>query len=264
MAMSETLVGGAGSEFVQNVVFMRHGDRIDNFEPLWLPNAARPWDPPLIDAGKIRAWCTGKRIRREDFPIHRVFVSPFLRCVQTAAEAVAALCVINDDPAEITSEKAAIDPSRVKVSIEYGLCEIMSREARIEAPPKDGKWFIDISEIETIIPAGSMDHSVEPVYHEPPKWEEDVNAARQRYRDVIIALADKYPLENLLLVSHGEGVGVSVSSFKKGTLVYEVEYCAYSHLRRTIKQIPGREATFGEFQVVTKSGRTGIQFMTQD
>lgn len=65
-------------------------------------------------------------------------------------------------------------------------------------------------------------------------------------------------------VTTGEGVGVSVSSFKKGTLVYEVEYCAYSHLRRTIKQIPGREATFGEFQVVTKSGRTGIQFMTQD
>lgn len=31
-----------------------------------------------------------------------------------------------------------------------------------------------------------------------------MNAARQRYRDVIIALADKYPTENLLLVSHGE------------------------------------------------------------
>ncbi|MCH87443.1 phosphoglycerate mutase family protein, partial [Trifolium medium] len=31
----------------QNVIVMRHGDRIDNSNPLWTSTAARPWDPPL-------------------------------------------------------------------------------------------------------------------------------------------------------------------------------------------------------------------------
>src|ERR1044072_4486328 len=67
----------------QNVVVMRHGDRIDNFEPTWVSTAARPWDPPLVQAGKVRACKTGLRLRLSlGFSINRVFVSPFLRCVQ--------------------------------------------------------------------------------------------------------------------------------------------------------------------------------------
>jgi broad specificity phosphatase PhoE len=37
-----------------------------------------------------------------------------------------------------------------------------------------------------------------------PKWEESVMDARSRYASIIKALADKYPHENLLLVTHGE------------------------------------------------------------
>ena len=36
-----------------------------------------------------------------------------------------------------------------------------------------------------------------------PKWPEEVVASRNRYAHVINALADKYPTENLLLVTHG-------------------------------------------------------------
>ncbi|THG08096.1 hypothetical protein TEA_015336 [Camellia sinensis var. sinensis] len=73
----------------QNVVVMRHGDRIDNFEPLWSASAARPWDPPLVDAGLVRAFCTGRKFRTQlGFPIHCVFVSPFLRCLQTASQVI--------------------------------------------------------------------------------------------------------------------------------------------------------------------------------
>ncbi|KAL4361671.1 hypothetical protein GQ457_04G039470 [Hibiscus cannabinus] len=51
---------------------------------------------------------------------------------------------------------------------------------------------------------------------------------------MIKALADKYPLENLLLVTHWEGVAVSVSSFKEDTGVSKVTYCGYSELRRPV------------------------------
>ncbi|KAF5939767.1 hypothetical protein HYC85_024026 [Camellia sinensis] len=61
-----------------------HGDRIDDFEPLWSASAARPWDPPLVDASLVRAFCTGRKFRTQlGFSIYRVFVSHrFLRRYQ--------------------------------------------------------------------------------------------------------------------------------------------------------------------------------------
>ena len=76
----------------QNVFVMRHGDRLDNFDRHWAETAARPWDPPVSQNGLVRAFQTGQRIRSQTgSPIHRVFVSPFFRCVHTASEVVAAL-----------------------------------------------------------------------------------------------------------------------------------------------------------------------------
>lgn len=102
---------------LQHVVVMRHGDRIDNFEPMWDIKASRPWDPPLTQDGKDRAFARGRKFRTHfQFPIHRVFVSPFLRCLQTAAEVIHGLCAVNDhDPTVTSSAGIAIDPSKIKV-----------------------------------------------------------------------------------------------------------------------------------------------------
>lgn len=103
---------------VQNVIVMRHGDRLDNADPLWISSAERPWDPPLTEGGKIRAWNTGKKLRKNPgFKIDRVFVSPFLRCIQTANEVITALCADGDSDLLETSENAIIDPSGVKVTM---------------------------------------------------------------------------------------------------------------------------------------------------
>jgi len=250
-------------QFYQNVVVMRHGDRIDNFEPLWAAHAARKWDPPLVDAGKVRAFCTGKKLRHQKFPIHRVFVSPFLRCLQTASEVITALCAVDDDLLHSSSENVKIDPSKLKVSIEYGLCEMLNSKAiRGEMAPKDGNFDFNISECEAKLPAGTVDSTVTRVYQEMPKWEETVSDARTRYVTVIKALADKFPSENLLLVTHGEGVGVSVSAFLKNTTVYEVEYCAYTHSRRLISFDEGQSFTAGDFEVLIHEGQTGISYAT--
>lgn len=112
-----------------------------------------------------------------------------------------------------------------------------------------------------------------------PRWEESVAGARNRYATVIQALADRYPNENLLLVSHGqrifylfpkapmirgpreidlsscsfagEAVGTAVASYLENTMVYEAEYCACCHLRRN---------TSSSFKVLNDSGQMGVFF----
>ncbi|KAG7566296.1 Histidine phosphatase superfamily clade-1 [Arabidopsis suecica] len=246
----------------QNIFVMRHGDRIDNFEPLWVSTAERPWDPPLVQDGMIRAFRTGQRIRSQiGFPIHRVFVSPFLRCLQTASEVVAALSAVNVDPNAMSSKDVpSIDKSKLKVSIELGLCEMLNSVAiRRELAPKDGKFDFTISDIETMFPEGMVDHNVDMVYKELPKWEESVEGCRDRYVKVVKALADKYPSENLLLVTHGEGVGTTFSTFYKDTTVYEVDYCAYVEMRREVSSKDG-SAKAGDYEVVLSHGQAGIRF----
>ncbi|CAN1823454.1 hypothetical protein LINPERHAP1_LOCUS30387, partial [Linum perenne] len=225
----------------QNVVVMRHGDRMDNFDQNWTKTALRPWDPPLVNAGLSRAFDTGRMLKSDlGFPIHRVFVSPFLRCVQTAAQVVTALCAADDHP-------------KVKVAIEFGLCEMLNTEAiRKDCAPQNGDFGFNIPELEALLPTGTVDHTVQRVYEEMPKWGESGMAARTRYTEIIKALADRYPNENLLLVSHGEGVGVSFSAFSVDKTVYEVEYCGHTRLRRPILSTQA-----GEFEV---NGYSGILY----
>ncbi|MQM05275.1 hypothetical protein Taro_038079, partial [Colocasia esculenta] len=247
---------------VQNVVVMRHGDRIDAEEPLWERRAQRPWDPPLTEAGKARAWTTGTQLRAAQvgFPIHRVLVSPFLRCLETAREVVSALCADGDERGLVAMESGRnvpINTSGLKVSIEYGLSEVFSRQA-IDSVPKDGNWFPSVTELEAAFPPDVVDHSAEPVYQQLPHWEEPVDGARQRYQDVILALSDKYASENLLLVTHGEAIGVAVSSFLEGVEVFNVDFCAYSHLQREVNFKDSKTLTAGDFKMLTDNGKTVI------
>jgi hypothetical protein len=58
----------------------------------------------------------------------------------------------------------------------------------------------------------------------------------------------------------GEGVGVSVSALKEDTHVYAVEYCAYSHARRTIFSCSTDGFNAGKFEVLTESDQSGIKY----
>ncbi|XP_010469185.1 PREDICTED: uncharacterized protein LOC104749289 [Camelina sativa] len=241
----------------QNILMMRHGDRIDKIDPLWLDTAARPWDPPLVQDGMVRAFQTGQRIRSQiHFPIHRVFVSPFIRCVQTASEVIAALSAVDFDPNGTSSKDVvSIDKSKFKVSIEYGLSEMLNSIAiSPEIAPKDGKFDFMISDLEAMFPDGMVDRSVDPVFKEMPQWEETVEGCTDRFLNLIKTLADKYPSENLLLVTHGEGVRTTFATFK-GVDVYDVEYCACAELRRQVLSKDG-----GDFEVITSLSQSGIKY----
>ncbi|KAK8479925.1 hypothetical protein V6N13_021017 [Hibiscus sabdariffa] len=248
--------------FQQHVLVMRHGDRLDHADPTWEKTADRPWDSPLTQRGLSRAFQTGRAFRTLlPFPIHRVFVSPLLRCVQTASEVVTALCAVDDDPnANSSSDVVSIDSSRVKVSIEYGLCRLLNTSAvRLDVVPKDGIFRFDIPKIESSLPSGTLDRTVEPIYKEVPQWEETSQGTRSRHEQIFKALADKYPSENLLLVTHWKGVADSVSAFKEDTRVTKIYYCGYSELRRSVSW-KNQTFTTGNFEMLTKSGLTGITY----
>ncbi|CAA7029551.1 unnamed protein product [Microthlaspi erraticum] len=249
------------SDSYQNVLMMRHGDRIDKIDPLWLDTAARPWDPPLVQDGMVRAFRTGQRIRSQiQFPIHRVFVSPFIRCVQTASEVIAALSAVDFDPnAKSSKDVLSIDKSKLKVSIEFGLSEMLNTiSIPREIAPKDGKFDFMITDLEALFPDGMVDHNVDPVYKEMPQWEETVEGCTERFLNLVKTLADKYPSENLLLVTHGEGVRTTFATIKDVD-VYDVGYCACAELRRQVSSKDGSTKA-GDFEVITSLGQAGIKY----
>ncbi|PKI56627.1 hypothetical protein CRG98_023010 [Punica granatum] len=225
----------------QSVVVMRHGERMDNFVESWLSKAARPWDPPLFDDGHSRSFRTGMELRTQlGYPIHRVIVSPFLRCVETASEVASALC--------------AIDENSDAASIEYGLCEMFNNVAIRTPPENKDQWGFKLPEIQSKLQAGTVDPEYEPVFQKLPKWGETSSDARARYERVIHALADKYPSENLLLITHGEGLRATVSTFLNGTKIRKVEYCAYVKLQRQVTPKEDNTFTAGKFDVVSHHG----------
>ncbi|XP_042015420.1 uncharacterized protein LOC121763464 [Salvia splendens] len=257
--------GDGSSQLRQHVIVMRHGDRLDNAVPLWTASAPRPWDPPLADDGHVRAFTTGANLRKHlSFPIHRVFVSPFLRCLQTASGVVSALCAVDrksDDPNDLTSNGVVIDPSKIKVSMEFGLCEMMNSLAiRPKVAPKDGIFNFDMAQCKSVLPAGTIDNTTEMIYKELPRWQETLEDTRARYLQVITSLADKYPSENLLLVTHGEGVGSSVAGCFEHVEVAEVEYCAYSVLHRSVVFKESKSFSAGQF-VGSLNDLVGVQLV---
>ncbi|KAF9594687.1 hypothetical protein IFM89_034370 [Coptis chinensis] len=199
----------------QHIIVMRHGDRLDCAEPLWGLTAERPWDPPLSDVGKARAFSIGKQFKDNlSVPIHRVIVSPFLRCVQTASQIVSALSTVDDNPNSMHMD------NEVKVTIEYGLCEVYNRRNLPRAPKKGKGVGFNVSELEAMFPDGTVER-MEPIYKKLPHWKERTESAKLRYARVIRSLAKRFPLENLLIVSHKMGVKEAVSSFMKDKYVYE-------------------------------------------
>ncbi|KAL4193252.1 hypothetical protein AMTRI_Chr06g198410 [Amborella trichopoda] len=230
---------------------MRHGDRLDALKRSWKQTAQRPWDPPLTVAGTFNSLWSGGILRKEGFQIHRVLVSPFLRCIQTASVVIAALCASEEGLhvfmtklgaleihpsefmerlAEFTSKNVVFDPTKINVSIEYGLCEALcGLSIKPEVIPKDGNWFADVSELETLLPQGIVDRFVECVYPKLPQWEEKQKVWCRRLKSVIRSLADKFPNENLLLITHAAMAAFS----KKPVIVDKVAYCSHACLQRS-------------------------------
>ncbi|XP_075510925.1 uncharacterized protein LOC142546853 isoform X2 [Primulina tabacum] len=190
----------------------------------------------------------------------------------------------------LTSTVLFLITRKSRVSVEYGLCEMLnSRAIKPNVAPKDEIFSFDISNCEAELTDGSVDNSVEQIYKQLPKWQETAEGTWSRYLDVIKALADKYPSESLLVETHGklfhfqflnlfssldlmrisiimtlvsgEGVASSVYRFVKDVdMICEVEYCAYSHLSRPIFFGEYNSFTAGDL-VGSPEGQVGITYL---
>ncbi|KAF7851264.1 hypothetical protein BT93_L4267 [Corymbia citriodora subsp. variegata] len=247
----------------QHIVVMRHGDRLDSVDRSWPATAPRRWDPPLAEVGWARAREMARQLPSQlGFPIHRIVVSPFRRCVDTALGLIAGLSAPGEDSDVVTSG-AGIDPSKVKVSIEYGLGELFNDVAIKYPPPSPADhadWGFNIPEIEALIPPDMLDRTVKPVFNELPHWGETEPKGRDRYLHTIHSLADSYPSENLLLITHGEAVKVAVSTHLEDGASFRIrmDYCGYAQLKRQVVQ-NGNELDAGEFELLGNYGQTGIR-----
>lgn len=56
---------------------------------------------------------------------------------------------------------------------------------------------------------------------------------------------------------------MAFSAFKKDYTVYDVEYCAYTELRRPMVHKKMKDELFvgGDFEVLTRNGQTGISYL---
>jgi len=109
----------------------RHGEREDTADPAWVRCASRPHDPGLSAAGLKQASELAYRLRHES--IAHVFVSPFLRTVQTAHVVAEAI--------------------NLSMKLEHGFCEWLNPA-----------WF---SEPPTFVPVPELVaryHRIEPSY----------------------------------------------------------------------------------------------------
>ena len=125
------------------VVVARHGERWDYIQRdaghNWIATAARPWDPPLSPNGLKQATRLGEHLSQtlQEMnlpPISAAYSSPFLRCRQTACQAVEAL--------NKQKSAAANDGNAVKVKVELGLSESLNDNwyRSWALPGSDGTW----------------------------------------------------------------------------------------------------------------------------
>ena len=49
------------TETSQIIMVMRHGERLDNLDHMWIHRAARPYDPPITEEGVKQAQIAGQR-----------------------------------------------------------------------------------------------------------------------------------------------------------------------------------------------------------
>ena len=101
------------------LIVCRHGERLDYVQkPKWTMEAQRPWDSPLTVKGKEQAKHAGLAVKEHlqrfgAAPVTRVFCSPLVRCLETAA-------------AMMQSLGLALDGTSAKIQVDTCLSETVS------------------------------------------------------------------------------------------------------------------------------------------
>lgn len=157
----------------QTVWIARHGNRIDFVNPDWFLSAAQPYDPHLSECGHVQAKQLANRLKGEG--ISHIFVSPFLRTVQTANYAAEAL----DLP----------------LKLEWGLCEWLNPE-----------WMPAMPETMSVEALRARFPRIDPSYTGAVvQYPETAADCLKRAGETARRLAAEFP-QDILLVGHAASV----------------------------------------------------------
>mmetsp|Transcript_11529 Transcript_11529/g.35253 ORF Transcript_11529/g.35253 Transcript_11529/m.35253 type:complete len:227 (+) Transcript_11529:89-769(+) len=181
---------------LQKVLIARHGERIDHVDRSWKKSAELPHDPFLTERGLSQAQSLAERLKDEN--ISHIFVSPFLRCIETANKVAELL----DLP----------------LKVEHGACEYLNR-AWFEEMPK----LHDRETLEKRFPR--LDRTYKS-YHSM-SFPETVDDVRDRCSRTIDHLVRSYGQDgNILVVSHGLGVEMLAVGLVPKARIRWVTYCS--------------------------------------
>jgi len=240
--------------FVQNLFVLRHGEAGGGDD-----GEGVSWDPPLTNRGKLQAWRVGRNLRMEDWNITRVVMSPFLRCVQTAAEVIAGLCLLPSSLEQGVSTNAASGSvPALRASIEFGLAKVMERQG-ISRPPQAHKsslepWTLDLPELYSLLPSEIYDTSYQPIRQTLPSSRESAADMQSRYTTTLQKIANKFHSEHILCITHGEGVMNAVSMMWPRVEIYGAMHCAHIHAQRpNFNSEDGPNIHSGEWELLTES-----------
>ena len=182
----------------QTVWIARHGNRLDFVNPEWFNTAERRYDPPLSDDGVVQAQELAARLKNE--AITQIFVSPFLRTIQTANEVAQVL----DLP----------------LKLEWGFCEWLNPQWMTQMPETHPQEWL--AERYPLID-WSYQSWLKPQY---PETETELNI---RTAQTIQHLVKTYS-ENILVVGHGGSVFGTTQGLVPNIEGFRVSLCSLTKL----------------------------------
>lgn len=176
----------------QIIWIARHANRLDFVNPDWFLTAERRYDPPLSDDGMVQAHQLANRLKGEK--IDRIFASPFLRTVQTAA----AVASVLDLP----------------IKLETGLSEWLNPDWMSEEPQR-----LSTQVLAELYPQIDVSYTPQIAVNYPETREK----MRQRSAQTARCLAREYSPDNILLVAHGASVLGAAIGFVGDIAIKEVK-----------------------------------------
>lgn len=227
----------------QLLIVMRHGERIDEVDKSWSAIAKRPFDPFLSDHGQDQAKKVAAKLKKYD--IKKVYISPFFRCLQTASFA---------------AEGLGIQPQDWTVTCAVG--EFMNPKLMVKkggkCPPGDiNTWFFEGN--------GLKDH----VYKKLPsttaskmqvgrpnfgQYPENLLISRRRFSKAFQAIAEEANGDNVLIVTHGDGVNASVTRIWPWALSHPVLHTGFTVAARDKEE----DGMWGPWKMISKKGESGV------
>jgi len=175
----------------RTLYLVRHGERLDAFNKNWYDSEDNKHDTPLSDKGQMQAQRLAQRLQQE--VIDRIFVSPYLRALQTAQPVAEAL--------------------NMPLYVEAGIGEWLGRSMLPQAP--------NIAAPQTRMeefPCIDLRHESFVI----PNWPETVSQVFERYEKAVQQLLTHYD-GNLLLVGHGRTV-TGIAHRLTGKREFEFKY----------------------------------------